>query len=59
MNASSVNWETADIRNFQFTQPPSATNVLGVVKFRFPNKHDVYMHDTPERVAVFALRQGL
>ena len=22
---------------------------LGVVKFRFPNKHDVYMHDTPER----------
>ncbi|MFX8546863.1 L,D-transpeptidase family protein, partial [Acinetobacter baumannii] len=25
------------------------TNVLGAVKFRFPNKHDVYMHDTPER----------
>jgi murein L,D-transpeptidase YcbB/YkuD len=23
--------------------------VLGIVKFRFPNKHDVYMHDTPER----------
>ncbi len=23
--------------------------MLGVVKFRFPNKHDVYMHDTPER----------
>jgi len=22
---------------------------LGNVKFRFPNKHDVYMHDTPER----------
>ena len=23
--------------------------MLGVVKFRFPNKHDVYMHDTPEK----------
>ena len=23
--------------------------MLGIVKFRFPNKHDVYMHDTPER----------
>ena len=22
---------------------------LGIVKFRFPNRHDVYMHDTPER----------
>ena len=49
INPATVNWQTADIRSFQFTQPPSATNVLGVVKFRFPNKHDVYMHDTPER----------
>jgi len=23
--------------------------VLGAVKFRFPNKHDIYMHDTPSR----------
>ena len=23
--------------------------MLGIVKFRFPNKHDIYMHDTPER----------
>ena len=49
VDPSSVDWGSVDIRNFQFTQPPSASNVLGVVKFRFPNKHDVYMHDTPER----------
>jgi L,D-transpeptidase YcbB len=49
VDASQINWREADIRQFQFTQPPSVTNVLGVVKFRFPNKHDVYMHDTPER----------
>ena len=23
--------------------------MLGVMKFRFPNKHDVYMHDTPTK----------
>ena len=23
--------------------------MLGVIKFRFPNKHDVYMHDTPTK----------
>jgi L,D-transpeptidase YcbB len=49
VNPASVNWQAVDIRNFQFTQPASKSNVLGVVKFRFPNKHDVYMHDTPER----------
>ena len=49
VDPNSVNWQTVDVRNFQFTQPASASNVLGVVKFRFPNKHDVYMHDTPDR----------
>ena len=23
--------------------------MLGGIKFRFPNKHDIYMHDTPQR----------
>ncbi len=49
VNPATVNWSTVDVRSFQFTQPASSSNVLGVVKFRFPNKHDVYMHDTPER----------
>lgn len=44
-----VNWSSADIRQYEFSQPPGPRNVLGVVKFRFPNKHNVYMHDTPER----------
>jgi L,D-transpeptidase YcbB len=44
-----VDWASTDIRQFQFIQPGGPGNVLGVVKFRFPNKHDVYMHDTPER----------
>lgn len=49
VNPDSVNWASADIRQFHFTQPPSAKNVLGIVKFRFPNRFDVYMHDTTER----------
>jgi len=28
-------------------QPPGAGNALGLVKFVFPNVHDVYMHGTP------------
>jgi murein L,D-transpeptidase YcbB/YkuD len=49
IDPDSVNWQSVDIRAFDFTQPPGPRNVLGIVKFRFPNKHDVYMHDTPER----------
>jgi len=49
VDPDSVNWNTADIRRYSFIQPPGADNPLGLVKFRFPNKHDVYMHDTPER----------
>jgi murein L,D-transpeptidase YcbB/YkuD len=49
IDPDSVNWSSVDVHSFDFTQPPGPTNVLGIVKFRFPNKHDVYMHDTPER----------
>ena len=49
VDPASVDWATADIRNFHVYQPPGENNVLGNVKFRFPNKHDVYMHDTPTK----------
>jgi L,D-transpeptidase YcbB len=49
IDPESVDWATADMRNFHVYQPPGGENVLGVVKFRFPNKHDVYMHDTPQK----------
>jgi murein L,D-transpeptidase YcbB/YkuD len=34
-------------------QPPSSRNALGLVKFMFPNKYNIYLHDTPEK-ALFA-----
>lgn len=49
IDASSVNWSRANISNYQFYQPPGGKNVLGFVKFMFPNKHAVYMHDTPTK----------
>jgi L,D-transpeptidase YcbB len=30
-------------------QPAGGSNALGEVKFLFPNKHSIYMHDTPNR----------
>jgi L,D-transpeptidase YcbB len=49
VDADQVDWSSANIGAFEFRQPPGATNVLGAIKFMFPNRHDVYMHDTPER----------
>jgi murein L,D-transpeptidase YcbB/YkuD len=49
IDPNQVDWSSANIGAYDFRQPPGPTNVLGAVKFMFPNKHDVYMHDTPER----------
>jgi murein L,D-transpeptidase YcbB/YkuD len=49
VDGNSVDWSSVDMRSVSFQQPPGPKNPLGEVKFLFPNKHDVYMHDTPER----------
>ncbi len=49
VNPQSIDWSRTDIRKFHVYQPPGGTNVLGEVKFLFPNRHQVYMHDTPEK----------
>ncbi len=48
INPNSVDWSTANIHNYSFVQPPGGSNPLGIVKFTFPNKYTVYMHDTIE-----------
>jgi murein L,D-transpeptidase YcbB/YkuD len=35
------------LADYRFRQRPGANNALGHVKFLFPNKHAVYLHDTP------------
>jgi L,D-transpeptidase YcbB len=49
VDPGAIDWNAMDIRNFEIYQPPGPDNVLGHVKFVFPNKHDVYMHDTPQK----------
>jgi L,D-transpeptidase YcbB len=49
VDPNSVDWANVNINSYSFQQPPGPKNVLGDVKFMFPNSHDVYMHDTPER----------
>ena len=47
----SVDWSQVSSSNFPFRvrQRPGAGNALGQIKFLFPNKHDVYLHDTPSK----------
>ena len=45
----SVEWSRTDIKKYYFYQPPGSSNALGIVKFLFPNRHDVYLHDTPSK----------
>ncbi len=46
-----VNFNAYNGRNFPFAikQPPSDSNALGLVKFMFPNKWNIYLHDTPQK----------
>ncbi len=49
INPDEVDWNKVSIHKYTFTQPSGPTNVLGQFKFNFPNKHAIYMHDTPQR----------
>jgi murein L,D-transpeptidase YcbB/YkuD len=46
-----IDWKAVDARRipFRFRQDPGPGNALGRVKFMFPNRFNVYMHDTPSR----------
>ena len=49
IDPDTIDWSRSDIRRYEVYQPPGERNVLGLVKFRFPNTHDVYLHDTTQK----------
>lgn len=51
VNRGAVDFTQFTERNFPFSmsQPPSDGNALGLVKFMFPNKYNIYLHDTPSK----------
>lgn len=51
IDRSSVDMSRFSVSSFPFDlrQPPGPNNALGTVKFMFPNRHAIYLHDTPEQ----------
>ena len=51
IDSKSIDWRRVDEENFAFKlrMEPGPNNELGRIKFIFPNKFSVYMHDTPHR----------
>lgn len=48
IDPGSVDWRRG-AQGYSFRQEPGERNALGRMKFMFPNKHSVYLHDTPSR----------
>jgi L,D-transpeptidase YcbB len=51
IDPASVDWSSLAKGRFPYTlrQQPGRQNALGRVKFMFPNRFDIYLHDTPAR----------
>lgn len=50
VNPVLVDWSSVGGRfPYVLRQEPGSGNALGRIKFMFPNRHAVYMHDTPQR----------
>lgn len=50
VSSSAVNWwASPSSLNVGVRQKPGPSNALGELKILFPNKHNIYMHDTPAK----------
>ncbi|MBI2343963.1 MAG: L,D-transpeptidase family protein [Deltaproteobacteria bacterium] len=49
LDPQAVNWEEIDAKTIRLQQASGGDNSLGRIKFIFPNRFDVYLHDTPAR----------
>jgi murein L,D-transpeptidase YcbB/YkuD len=51
VDVRSIDWSKYSTANFPFRlrQKPGPNNALGRIKFMFPNRFNVYLHDTPSR----------
>ena len=57
IDPGTVNWAQYRAKNkhipYRFMQVPGTSNALGKIKFLFPNKYSVYIHDTPSKRLFF------
>jgi murein L,D-transpeptidase YcbB/YkuD len=49
VSSTEIDWSKARLSQYQIYQPSGDDNALGLVKLLFPNKHSVYLHDTPSK----------
>ena len=51
VNPHSVDWSQVSRRGmkYKFRQDSGPSNALGRAKFMFPNRHNIYLHDTPSK----------
>ena len=51
VSSQSVDWYNVGVNKapINVRQPPGRKNALGELKILFPNKHAIYMHDTPAK----------
>lgn len=51
LDSTAIDWSQVDSStfDFRFSQDPGDGNALGHIKFIFPNKYNVYLHDTNNR----------
>jgi murein L,D-transpeptidase YcbB/YkuD len=47
VDPQTIDWSTERAVNYTLRQDPGATNSLGQIRIDMPNRHAVYMHDTP------------
>ncbi len=50
LDSTAIDWHTvsrSQIAGYKLRQDPGPWNALGKIKFIFPNRYAVYMHDTP------------
>jgi murein L,D-transpeptidase YcbB/YkuD len=51
LDPTMIDWERVNpkLLPYRIVQAPGPENPLGQVKFMFPNRHHIYLHDTPSR----------
>jgi murein L,D-transpeptidase YcbB/YkuD len=46
---SANDWNLSESKKYRYVQSPGTFNSLGMVKFSFPNRFSIYLHDTNHR----------
>ena len=51
LDSTQINWKKIKENklSYRFEQEPDEGNALGQYKFMFPNRNEIYLHDTPEK----------